>query len=50
MQIQGADKFRARVPHTITRNIVHINMYPETFNLWLDALKWKPFEEEEEGI
>jgi hypothetical protein len=31
--MKGADKFWARVPHNKIRKNVHINLYPETFNL-----------------
>jgi hypothetical protein len=37
LKVEGT--FWARVPHTKTRKTVHINVCPETFNLWIIAEK-----------
>jgi hypothetical protein len=37
VQVKGADKFWARVPHTKIRKKVHINLYPEHLNCELIA-------------
>jgi hypothetical protein len=34
-ELKGAEWLWARVPHTERRKNVHINMWPETFNLWI---------------